>query len=338
MKETFKTMQLSSSFSRVGDGKAYRTLMPTPSPIMSAYHVPPLSHYNYNDQLPTATGRSHASVQLQGYRGLPGYTSDNYIPPLPSPVTPIGVQSRYRVSHSHFSSNSSGQPDCAMDDYVPPLPPPITSVGAGSRYQDVLHSTNSSGSSGPPDYASDDYVPPLPPPVTPVESNDIDEDDGKLFGDKDFVELDSTTTDDDSFGSANAYVTRAPLKHQNGQRKDEKVKKMEEKIYPITEMFNPLFLEEKRKESISRPNFATIMVRNFFKKGVRITSNVAGKCGKNQLNKEMMAAIKVATFRMWPLKVSEEEKVAWRQCTKAIDEANRRLYRSRNPSVKENTT
>ena len=39
-------------------------------------------------------------------------------------------------------------------------------------------------------------------------------------------------------------------------------------------------------------------------------SNVSGKCGKNQLNKEMMAAIKVATFRMWLIKPSADEKAA----------------------------
>lgn len=55
-----------------------------------------------------------------------------------------------------------------------------------------------------------------------------------------------------------------------------------------------------------------------------------------ELNTEIMAAIKVATFRMWPLTISEDEKTAWKICTKAIDEAGRWLYRSRSPLLKEN--
>jgi len=41
----------------------------------------------------------------------------------------------------------------------------------------------------------------------------------------------------------------------------------------------------------------------------RIASNVGGKRGKQKLNIDMMAAIKVATFRMYPLSSSEDEKV-----------------------------
>ena len=40
-------------------------------------------------------------------------------------------------------------------------------------------------------------------------------------------------------------------------------RKTVEKIYPITKVFNPLLLEEKKNESSSRANFATILVRNF---------------------------------------------------------------------------
>ena len=56
-----------------------------------------------------------------------------------------------------------------------------------------------------------------------------------------------------------------------------------------------------------------------------MTSNVNGKQGKNKLNAEMIGAIKVATFRMWPLKSTETDKTAWRECRKAIDSAGRQL-------------
>ena len=66
-----------------------------------------------------------------------------------------------------------------------------------------------------------------------------------------------------------------------------------------------------------------------------MTSNVNGKKGKNKLNPDMIAAIKVATFRMWPLLQTETEETAWRVCRKAIDGAGRQLYRAKNPLTKE---
>ena len=81
----------------------------------------------------------------------------------------------------------------------------------------------------------------------------------------------------------------------------------------------------------------TILVRNFFTKEVRISSNVAGKQGKNQFNRDMMAAIKVATFKMYPLSSTEDEKTAWGQCTKAINGAGRQLYRTKNPTKNHDT-
>lgn len=171
--------------------------------------------------------------------------------------------------------------------------------------------------------AANEYVPPLPPPIMTSFSSSYD----------DYINDTVEITSSEDSGS----ILRSPLKQNNQKRlKRTSIEKKNEKIYPITEVFNPLFLDERKKESSSRPNFATVLVRNFFKREVRMTSNVAGKCGKNQLNTEMMAAIKVATFRMWPLQASEDEKTAWRLCRKAIDEAGRRLYRSRSPSVKEN--
>ncbi len=54
--------------------------------------------------------------------------------------------------------------------------------------------------------------------------------------------------------------------------------------------------------------------------------NCSGKRGKNQLDLVRLAAVKKATFRMWPLK-DETEKNAWLDCTKSIDEACRRHNR-----------
>ena len=63
-----------------------------------------------------------------------------------------------------------------------------------------------------------------------------------------------------------------------------------------------------------------------------MTSNVSGK-GKNQLDKDMVSAIKVASFRMWLLKSTENEAAAWRECVKAIDEGGRRLRCNRTTST-----
>lgn len=49
-----------------------------------------------------------------------------------------------------------------------------------------------------------------------------------------------------------------------------------------------------------------------------------------------MAAIKVATFKMYPLSSSEDEKTAWGQCTKAIDGTGRQLYCKTTRGTKEN--
>lgn len=133
---------------------------------------------------------------------------------------------------------------------------------------------------------------------------------------------------------------RSPLKQQNSSKKHEKTQavknpELSETIYPITEVFNPRFLEKQKKISASRQNFATILVRKFFSREVRIVSNVRGKRGKQKLSVDIMAAIKVATFKMYPLTSSEDEKTAWRSCCIAIDGANRQLYRTRQPA-KEN--
>lgn len=58
-----------------------------------------------------------------------------------------------------------------------------------------------------------------------------------------------------------------------------------------------------------------------------MTSNVSGSRGKNKLDKDIVAAVKVASFKMWPLKAAENENVAWAKCVKSIDEMGRRLNR-----------
>ena len=69
---------------------------------------------------------------------------------------------------------------------------------------------------------------------------------------------------------------------------------------------------------VSRPNFSLNLVSKFFSEEVRMISNVSGKL-KNQLDTGMVSAIKVASFRMWPLKITENDATAWRECVKAID-------------------
>ena len=85
----------------------------------------------------------------------------------------------------------------------------------------------------------------------------------------------SKVSHDDNDNSENSLHPRSPLKQRNSTTKKKSC--MPERIYPITEVFNPLFLEDKKKESSSRANFATILVKSFFKMEVRMTSNVNGK-------------------------------------------------------------
>lgn len=176
-------------------------------------------------------------------------------------------------------------------------------------------------------------VPPLPPPISfsPIQTDDA------RFQASLTESLDtfkSSEETEDYVGSSD-YPPKVPLKQKNCRSKKSPSEKDYEKVYPITEIFNPEFLSKCRAKSCSRPNFATILVRKFFTKAVRISSNVSGKCGKTPLNKEMMAAIRVASFKMWPLALTENEKAAWSLCVKAIDEGGRRLYRPKGSS-KEN--
>ena len=54
-----------------------------------------------------------------------------------------------------------------------------------------------------------------------------------------------------------------------------------------------------------------------------MSSNVNGQRGKNKLDPDIVSAIRVASLRMWPLKSTENEHIAWQQCVKAIDEYGR---------------
>ena len=95
----------------------------------------------------------------------------------------------------------------------------------------------------------------------------------------------------------------------------------------FSELLNPVYLTQVRSNSSSRANFAANLMRAMFTKETRISSNVAGKCGKRKLDPSKIASIKVATFNMWPCTPGETPDVCWKACVKAIDEANRRLVR-----------
>lgn len=133
MKETIETLR--NSFGRE---KMTRTLMPTPSPIMSAYHVPP---HNFSDKLPNCNTNAHGySFANTTGSSFPQYcASDNYIPPLPPPVTPVGLQSGYpHLSRPHsLASGNNGPQGCDSDNYVPPLPSPVAPVSIQSGYPNV---------------------------------------------------------------------------------------------------------------------------------------------------------------------------------------------------------
>ena len=189
--------------------------------------------------------------------------------------------------------------------------PPLTQRSAAQNYYNSGQQSSSDSSTHTSSLSFDDsdneYVPPLPPPLPDSLKDKHDEND---------------ISDNEEI--------RFPLKAQqiNSQGPDNKQKRKvkDNRVYPITEVFNHVFLSECLAESVSRPNFSLNLVTKFFTEEVRLTSNVSGR-DKNQLDKDMIAAIKVASFTMWPLKSSENEVKAWRDCVKAIDEGGRRLRR-----------
>ena len=84
-----------------------------------------------------------------------------------------------------------------------------------------------------------------------------------------------------------------------------------------------------RRASCSRKNFGVNLCRYVFSSEVRATSNVSGSVSKDKLGPLKMGAIRRAVFTMWPLEPSEKEQTEWRKVVVTIDEANRRLKRSK---------
>ena len=222
------------------------------------------------------------------------------------PIYPAGHYQPYSPYHHHM-------PPYGYTPYPPqPPPPPLISLTQSFSSDSDLQmlTTNASPTESQLGIQLDsdiEEVPPLPPPLTILEEQKNEEE----FAD-----------------------TRCPLQPiQAGGQKNKKSKK-NKIVYPVTEVFNNTFLSTCLAESVSRPNFSLNLVNKFFTEEVRLTSNVSGK-GKNQLDKDILSAIKVASFRMWPLKSTENEVAAWRDCIKAIDEGGRRLRKYRNKSIME---
>ena len=143
------------------------------------------------------------------------------------------------------------------------------------------------------DIYDENYVPPLPPPIViPGLSRSA------------FGQSSSCNSQNDSkmnnakspglshtFGHSSACSNRS--NNENFPRQHIKAKKRSrdaEQLYPITEVFNPVFLQNRRQESSSRPNFAAILIKCFISKAARMTSNVSGSRGKNKLDKDISAA------------------------------------------------
>ena len=84
-----------------------------------------------------------------------------------------------------------------------------------------------------------------------------------------------------------------------------------------------------RTASVSRRNFAANINRKILSEEERMTSNVSGTKGKNELDPVKVAFIKQVTFQQYPLKGNEREKKAWSDCILSIDEVNRRLNQNK---------
>lgn len=92
-----------------------------------------------------------------------------------------------------------------------------------------------------------------------------------------------------------------------------------------------------KRQSCSRNNFATNMVRKLFPLEERRISNVKGVLGKKQLDPEILSQIREATFQMYPCDSGEKQDTSWRVCCKAIDESCRRFNKEREKQrMKEN--
>ena len=256
----------------------------------------------------------HLHYPRSGYyqQMIPHYYN-SYLAPPPSTYHPAAISPTHSSSEQSFS-------DCSLQKSTTNTSPKESSFG------DQVHS------SIPLDSDIEDEVPPLPPPLCILKDQQESE----------FEEIQSTQAGGPQKKNQNPLSlpiskdqeerefeeTRFPLQStQAGGPKKNKKKVKDKIIYPVTEVFNNTFLSKCLAESVSRPNFSLNLVSKFFSEEVRLTSNVSGK-GKNQLDKDIVSAIKVASFRMWPLKSTENEAAAWRECIKAIDAGGRGLRRN----------
>ena len=164
-------------------------------------------------------------------------------------------------------------------------------------------------------------VPPLPPPLEVSLLYRNDKKDG--LEDVDCDKLCQKISSQELIGTPKQQLKKVPSQEFSDAPKQHK--KNVTRVYPITEVFNSRFLSDRLADSVSRPNFARILAEKFFSEDVRISSNVSGQRGKKKLDEDIISAIKVASLRMWPLKATENECVAWQQCVKALDEYGRRL-------------
>ena len=92
-----------------------------------------------------------------------------------------------------------------------------------------------------------------------------------------------------------------------------------------------------KEASSSRKNFAAKLVHEIFPQEVLTSSNVNGRKGKSKLDPEKMSTVRQIVYTYWPLKPGACEEKDWAsKCTKAIDEAGRRLNRKKMKKKKKN--
>ena len=90
---------------------------------------------------------------------------------------------------------------------------------------------------------------------------------------------------------------------------------------------SPSVVKQCNNISTSRKNFAVNLVRKMFSTQERMTSNCAGKKGKDALDPTRLELVKKHVFSEWPLKPGSDGRKEWKDCIQAIDEAGRRLNR-----------
>ena len=125
-----------------------------------------------------------------------------------------------------------------------------------------------------------------------------------------------------------AYSKTTPFADSKAASKTTR-KTIEDDCELLTIPIDPGVLVKLRYISASRKNFATNVMRKLFTRAEREISNVKGVLGKSQLDPLKVEYIKSVTFKMYPLEEKESESSAWSKCVSAMDEANRRLYRSK---------